>query len=452
MMIFKKAIPRRTFLRGAGATLGLPLLDAMIPAMAAAVGDAAAKSPARLSFVYVPNGIIMNQWTPAVEGSSFELTPILKPLARFQDRLLVVSGLAQHNAEALDGEGSGDHSRASATYLTGVHPRKTEGADIQAGVSVDQIVAKELGKHTQLASLELSLVEATEVVGACDNGYSCAYSNTLSWRSPTTPVPMENQPREVFERLFGDSNSTNPVERLTRLKEDSSILDWVSREAALFQAKLGPNDRAKVSEYLDAIRDIERRIQKAEEQNSRELPSLERPAGIPTTFEEHAKLMFDLQVLAYQSDMTRVITFMMGRESSTRIYREIGITDEHHPLSHHQGESDKVDKVIKIDTYHVKLFAYFLEKLRSTRDGDGSLLDNMIIVYGSGISDGNLHLHDNLPTLIAGGGSNRIKGGRHLRYPANTPMANLYLTLMDMMGLPMQQFGDSTGRLELLSV
>ncbi|MBI4464009.1 MAG: DUF1552 domain-containing protein [Acidobacteria bacterium] len=448
MMIFKKAIPRRAFLRGMGTTLALPLLDGMVPALAGAVGTAA-KPAVRLSVVYVPNGIIMDKWTPAAEGTAFDLPPILEPLAPFRDRLLVLSGLAQNEGRARPGEAGGDHSCGCATFLTGVRPKQTEGADLHVGISADQIAAKELGKHTQLASLELGL-DPNEVVGICESGFSCAYSNTLSWRTPTTPLPVENNPRAVFERLFGDSDSTDPAERLTRGREDRSLLDSAIRDAARLLAMLGPNDRAKLTEYLDAIRDVERRIQMAEEQASQELPMLDRPVGIPATFEEHVKLLFDLQVLAYQCDMTRVITFYMGREQSTRTYPEIGIADPHHPLTHHSGDAVKIAKVIQINSYHTKMFAYFLEKLRSTPDGDGSLLDHLMIVYGGGLSDGNLHLHNNLPILLVGGGG-QIKGGRHLRYPKDTPMMNLHLAMLDKMGIPEERLGDSTGKLELLS-
>ncbi|HEV8613723.1 MAG TPA: DUF1552 domain-containing protein [Gemmatimonadales bacterium] len=450
MMIFKKAIPRRTFLRGVGATLALPLLDGMVPAMASTL-DTAAKPAGRLSIVYLPNGIIMDKWTPAVEGAGFELTPILAPLAPFRDRMVVLTGLNHESGRALSGENTGDHARAGATYLTGVHPRKTEGADVQAGISMDQIAAKELGKHTQLASLELG-VDTPELLGQCEAGYTCAYMNTICWRTPTTPMPVEDRPRAVFERLFGDHESTDPAVRLRRMQKDRSILDSVIQAAARLQEGLGPSDRAKLTEYLDAIRDVERRIQMAEEQSSRELPTLERPVGVPATFKEHATILFDLQVLAYQCDLTRVITFMMGREFGGRTYREIGIPDGHHSLTHHQYKQDKIDKVIRINIYHATMFAYYLEKLRSTPDGDGSLLDHMVILYGGSLSDGNLHLHDNLPTLLVGGGAGRIKGGRHLRYPKDTPMPNLLLTLLDMVGAPMKNLGNSTGKLDLLSV
>ncbi len=448
MIITKKALPRRTFLRGIGATLALPLLDSMVPALAAAT---AAQSPTRLSVVYVPNGMIMDQWTPTAVGSHYQLTKIMEPLAPFRDRMLVLSGLAQNNGKAWEGEGPGEHARSSAVFLTSAHPKKTEGADLRAGISVDQVAAKELREHTQLASLEIAL-DSTEVVGTCDSGYSCAYSNTLCWSSPTTPIPMENKPRAVFERLFGDSASTDPAERRARRQRDRSILDLVTQDVSRLLRGLGPKDSAKLTQYLDAIRDIERRIQLAEEQSARQLPSVERPVGVPSTFTAHCKLMMDLQVLAYQTDMTRVITFMMGREQNTRVYNELGIKDAYHPLSHHQNDPAKIAQVLQIDILHSQMFAYFLEKMRSTPDGDGSLLDHSMILYGSALSDGNLHVHNGLPILLVGGGAGQLKGGRHVRYPEDTPMANLYLTLLDKMGITLGNFGDSTGKLDLLSV
>ena len=446
-MIFKKAIPRRTFLRGAGATLALPLLDGMVPAFATKL-DTAAKSPVRLSIVYSPNGMNMAKWTPAAEGAAFELSPTLEPLAPFRDQLLVLTGLNNNAGDALPGEGeNAPHERAGAVFLTGVHPKR-EG---HVGISVDQIAAKELGKHTQVASLELGL-HSNEIVGACEKGWSCAYMNTLSWRTPTTPLPVEYRPRAVFERLFGDSNSTDPAVRLARIRKDRSLLDSVTQAVARLMGAVGPSDRARLAQYLDAMRDIERRIQMTEEQSSRELPVLDRPVGIPATFEEHAKLMFDLQVLAYETDLTRVGTFMMGRGQSNRTYREIGVPDVHHALSHHQNDPVKLEKLFKINLYHSRLFAYFLEKLRSTPDGDGSLLDHLMIVYGSAMSDGNKHWLQNLPILLLGGGAGQIKGGRHLRYPKGTPMMNLFLTLLDKLGTPVENFGDGTGKLELHSV
>jgi len=447
MIITHKALPRRTFLRGVGAALALPVLDAMVPALSAA-SKLSVSSPTRLSFVYVPNGMIMDKWMPAIPGAAYELTPVLQPLAPFRDRMLVLSGLAHNNGVAWEGEGAGDHSRSSAVWLTGTHPKKTEGADLRAGISIDQVAAQELRKHTQLASLEMAL-DDNSMVGTCGSGYSCAYTNTLCWSSPSTPVPMENKPRAVFERLFGDLDSTDPEARRDRMRQEGSLLDSVAQEVARLVRGLGAKDRAKLTEYLDSIRDIERRIQIAEKQSDRELPSVERPVGIPSTFTDHAKLMMDLQVLAFQTDMTRVTTFMMGRESTTRVYQELGIREGYHPLSHHQNNAAKIEQVTKIDILHTQVFAYFLEKMQSTPDGDGSLLDHSMIVYGSGLSDGNLHEHHDLPVLLVGGGSGQIQGGSHLKYPRDTPMANLFLTLLDKLGIQREWFGDSTGRLAL---
>jgi hypothetical protein len=451
MMIFKKAIPRRTFLRGAGAALALPLLDAMVPAMAAPT-DTASKSPLRMGFVYVPNGIVMRKWTPIIEGVNWETTPILEPLTPFRDRMLVLSGLDNLTSMAQPGEGGAHHTRASATFLTGVHPKATDGIDIRAGVSVDQIAAREMGKQTQMASLELAL-DPVFGAGVCEPSFTCAYLNTISWRTPTTPMPMEDKPRVLFERLFGDSDSTDRAARLTRIQEKRSILDDLNQTVAGMTASLAPADRAKVSEYLDAVRDVERRIQLAEEQSSRELPTIDRPAGgYPASYEQYAKLMIDLQVLAYQTDLTRVITFMLAHEKSDRSYREIGIPDAHHPLSHHRGDPASIEKLIRLNTYHVKMFAYYMEKLRSTRDGNGSLLDNIMMVYGCGIADGNLHTNEDLGILLMGGGGGKIKTGRHVRYPKGTPLTNLYLRMLEITGTPMDKLGDSTGKLNMLSV
>jgi hypothetical protein len=450
MMITKRSLSRRTVLRGIGATLALPMLDSMVPAFAAPQNPVL-RPVRRLGAIYVPNGIMMNNWTPAVEGAGFEFTPILKPLEAFRDRLLVLSGFANKEADPLPGEGAGDHSRGPAAFLTGVHAKKTEGADIQVGVSMDQIAARQLGRETQLASLELGL-ESSELMGSCDTGYSCAYQGTISWRSPTTPLPMENNPRAVFERLFGDSGSTDSRARSARVRTQRSLLDSVTQKVARLESELGPRDRAKLSEYLEAVRDVERRIQRAEEQNANELPVLEQPGGVPGTFEEHAKLMFDLQALAYQCDLTRVITFMMGREVSGRTYPQIGVPDPHHPISHHQKNPEKMAKVTRVNTHHASMFAYFLEKLRSTPDGDGSLLDNTLIIYGSGLSDGDLHNHVDLPILVAGAGGGQIKGGRHIRFPNDAPLANLHVTLLDKLGIPLEKLGDSTGRIDHLSI
>lgn len=447
MMVFKKAIPRRTFLRGFGTTLALPLLDSMIPAMAAAA-QTAAKAPARLGFVYVPNGIIMDTWTPAAEGASFELTPTLAPLAQFRDRLLVITGLENRAARPPKGAKlTGPHAAAAGSFLTGVHPRPP-GA---AGISVDQIAAAELGKHTQLASLELTL-DVGETGAGADAADTDAYLNTISWRSATTPLPMEHNPRKVFERLFGDSDSTDRAERLRRVRRSRSILDSVTEEVTGLLGEVGPTDRAKLTEYFEGIRDIERRIQIAEAQSGRDLPALARPGGIPASYEAHAKLMFDLQVLAYQTDMTRVITFAMAREKSERAYRELGMDEGHHALSHHDYDAELVAKVAQINVYHAKMFGYFLDKMSSTADGDGSLLDHSIILYCSSLSDGMAHNPRNLPLLVAGGGGGQIKGGRHLRYANEPPVTNLFLTLLEKTGVHVDTFADSTGALELLSI
>src|SRR5260221_277797 len=447
MIITKKSLPRRTFLRGLGTTLALPLLDSMIPALAAAT---IAKPVVRLGFVYHPTGMIMNRWTPAAEGTGFEFTPTMKVLEPFRERLLVLTGLAQVNGRAL-GDGPGDHAREGATWLTGVHPKKTEGVGIRAGISADQIAAKELGKSTQLASLELGLEEPS-MVGGCDSGYSCAYTNTISWRTPTTPNPMEVSPRAVFERLFGDGDSTDSASRLKRMQEDSSILDYVRENVGRLQPRLGARDNRKLNEYLEGIRDIERRIQKAEQQSATmKMPVMERPAGIPEEFEDHAKLMSDLLVIAFQTDMTRVVTFMLAREGSNRSYRSIGISDGNHSVTHHQNDPEKIAKTAKINELHVKTFAYLLQRLQATPDGDGPLLDHSMIFYGSSIADGNAHTHHDLPLVLAGGATCNIKGGRHIRYEDQTPMNNLLVTMLDKAGVPADTLGDSTGKLGQLS-
>jgi hypothetical protein len=448
--ITKKHVSRRTLLRGLGTALALPLLDSMVPAMNASKG-AASGAPVRLGFVYVPNGIIPAAWTPAAAGTGFEFTRTMKPIEAFRDQLTVISGLAQINGRAL-GDGAGDHARAGATWLTGAHPKKTEGAGIHAGVSADQIAARELGKSTQLASLEIGL-DSPSLAGGCDSGYSCAYTNTISWRGPTTPLPMEMNPRALFERLFGDGDSTDPAARMKTLKDQNSILDYITGDIDRLETNLGARDRGKLTEYMDSIRDVERRIQKAEEQNAgMKMPVIERPAGVPADFEEHAKLMMDLQVIAFQADLTRVITFMIAREGSNRSYRQIGVSDGHHSVTHHGNDPEKVEKTTLIDTYHVKLLSYYLDKLESTRDGDGSLLDHSLILYGSSICDGNAHTHHNLPLVLAGGGSGQVKGGRHLLFPAETHMNNLLMTMLDKAKVPLpEQLGDSTGELQLLS-
>ena len=440
MIITKHSLPRRTFLRGVGASLALPLLDSMVPAFAA-VRSSAAKPVPRLFTGYVPNGVIMDQWTPAAEGALTDLPATLQPLTPFQDKLLIVSGLADAPAFPLPGEGTGDHVRAAATFLTGVHPKKTDGPDIRGGTSMDQIAAGVLGTETVLTSLELA-IDPNELIGACEAGWSCAYANTLSWRNPTNPLPMENQPRAVFERLFGDTDNTTTAARLARIQEDRSILDSPVHEVADFQRVLGPGDRTKVTQYLDAIRDIERRIQLAEAQSHRELPELARPSGgIPDTFAEHARVMLDLQVLAFQADLTRVITFMMSREVSPRTYPELGIPDPHHGLSHHQNRPEQMAKLAKLNRHHIEQIAYFMDRLAATPDGDGTLLDQVLLQYGSGISDGNQHLHVNLPVIVAGA----VEGGRHLRVAEETPLTNLQLAVLDKLGVPTEKLGDSTG-------
>lgn len=445
MIITRRHVSRRTMLRGLGASLALPLLDSMVPALSAVAASPAA-GPRRMAVIYTPNGMMMPNWTPRGEGTQFAFSPILEVLAPYRDRLVVISGLADKYGWPQGDEGTGDHARAAATFLTGVHVKKTEGADIRGGVSMDQIAARALARDTQLASLELA-IESVEFLGACDSGYSCAYANTIAWRSPTVPLPMENDPRAVFERLFGGSDSTDAAARVARVAKERSILDSVTERVRELERGLGPKDRVKMGEYLEAVRDVERRIQMAEAQSARELPVVERPAGIPGTFEEHARLMFDLLLLAFQTDLTRVSTFMLGREVSGRAYPEIGVPDSHHPTSHHQNDPEKLNKLQKINTFHVKQFAYFLERMKSTPDGDGSLLDHACLLYGSGISDSNIHMHDNLPLVLAGGASGRLKGGRHLVFPKDTPVTNLFINMLDTIGVPAETIGDSTGQL-----
>ena len=449
MIITRKHLPRRTVLRGLGATLALPLLDGMVPALSA-LRRTAANPVRRFGAVYVPNGMEMRQWTPAGEGAGFEFSRILEPVEPFRKHLNILSGLADKPAIPRDGEGVGDHARAASTWLTGVHVKKTEGPDIRAGQSLDQLVARQLGSETQLSSLELAL-DSVEVLGACDQGYSCAYANTISWRTPTTPLPMENDPRAVFERLFGAADSTDAAARLSRLREDRSVLDFVSGEARTLRRGLGAADGAKLEQYLEAVRDAERRVRTAELQADREMPVFEQPVGIPDTFEEHAKLMYDLWLLAFQTDLTRVGTFMVGKEVTGRSYPEIGVSSGHHGVSHHQNDPRQLEALAKINTYHVQMFAYFLDRMRSTPDGDGSLLDHTILLYGTGISDGNLHFHLDLPMMVAGGAAGNLEGGRHLRYRDDTPLTNLYLSVLDKLGMPVEKFGDSTGRIEHLT-
>lgn len=450
MIVTKRSLSRRTVLRGLGLSVSLPFLDAMVPAMAAP-RLRTSQTATRMAFVYVPNGImdLKGEWTPKGEGRDFEFSEITKELSPYREHLTFLSGLAQVNGRP-GGDGAGDHARAGATFLTGARPVKTEGVGIRAGVSADQVAARELGKVTQFASLETGIEEAS-VAGGCDSGYSCAYTNTISWRSPTTPNPVEDNPRRLFERLFGDGESTDPAERLAKLREQRTILDFVREDLSRVRAGLGPSDQRKLDEYVESIRDLERRIEKAEAQSGKELPTIDRPGGVPNGFTQHAKLMIDLQVLAFQADLTRVTTFMMGREGTWRSYPEIGVPDAHHAVTHHSQDAEKIRKVIQINKHHVSMFGYMLDRLRSIADGDGTLLDHSMLVYGSSIADGNQHTHHDLPILLAGGGAGRIHGGRHLHYPRETPMNNLLVSLLDLAGTPVEKLGDSTGRLEGLT-
>ncbi len=442
MIISKRVLPRRTVLRGLGAALALPMLDGMVPALTA-LGRTAARPAPRLGVVYVPNGIVMDQWTPATDGAAFAMPPILRPLERFRRHVTVVSGLSNKGPDDI-------HETGATSFLTGVPPKRTQGARLGAGVSMDQVAAREAGRHTQLASLELAL-ESGDDVGTCGGGYTCAYTNTICWRSDTTPLPMETNPRAVFERLLGDAAGTDPAARLARIEQNRSLLDAVSDKVARLRRDLGPGDRRRLGEYLEAVRDIERRIQKAEDQIDEPLPEIAPPPGVPAAFEEHAKLMFDLQVLAYQADLTRVVSFMVSREYSGRTYPEIGVPEAHHPTSHHQNDPDKLAKLARINTFHATLLAYFLDRLQSTPDGDGTLLDHVALVYGGGLSDGNRHSSENLPILVVGGGAGRLRGGRHVRCSDPTPMSNLHVSLLDLLGVPGERFGTSTGPLGAFS-
>ena len=447
MFITKMSLPRRTFLRGMAAVLGLPLLDAMVPALSAAAATPA-NPVRRLGFIYLPNGVAMNfkgvnYWKPRGVGRDFEFSPILTPLAGFKDQLVVVSGLTHHQADVLQDGANGDHTRGTSSWLTGVHPRHTEGADVLNGISADQIAAAKLGRDTALPSIELA-TDLNYLAGSCENGYSCVYMNTLAWSSATTPLPTENNPRVVFERLFGDGGTS--AQRLAQARERKSILDSVTEELGRLVKTLGPEDRSKVGDYADSVREVERRIQRVETHAATSAPTLDRPMGIPERFDEHVKLMFDLQCLAFQADITRVVTFMLGRELNFRTYPEIGITEGHHGLSHHSDDPNKLSRYAKLNTYQAQLFAAFLERLRSTPDGDGNLLDHSMFLYGAALSNPNLHAHYDLPLAVIGGG---LKGGRHLAYPTETPMTNLLLTMLDKSGIPTEALGDSTGRVEL---
>ena len=447
MFITKKHLPRRTVLRGLGATIALPLLDGMVPALTATARTAAAPIK-RLGVFYVPNGMSMPYWFPKTEGPMEYLPPTLQSLNHMKERVLLCGGLDDEPANLV--KGGGDHARSAGTFLTGVPFKITNGADVYAAVSMDQMAARELSKETQIASLELG-IESNAMVGNCDGGASCAYTNTIAWRTPTTPLPIENDPRAVFERLFGTTGSTDPEARRERLRRDRSILDAVGAELADLGRVIGPGDQIKLDEYLDALRDVERRIRMAEEQSARELPVVDQPVGVPNDYQEHARLMMDLLALAYQTDLTRISTFMLAREVSGRAYPEIGVPDSHHPLSHHQDEPAKLERLHKINEYHFRQFAYLVEKLAGLPEGDGTMLDSTLFLYGTGISDSNTHFHDDLPIALVGGKAAGIKGGRYIRYADDTPLANMHITILEKLGVPMEALGDSTGKVDRLT-
>lgn len=441
-MITRKALSRRTVLKTFGAAVPLPLLDAMVPAMTS-IRQTPAAPRMRFGAVYVPNGVIPGQWFPAGEGASFEFSPTLAPLSQFRDRLLVLSGLDSVPPPPPGERQYNNHADASTRFLTDVTPSR----NLRAGVSIDQIAARALGGDTMLPSLELAL-ESVDSGTSCDFGRSCVYTGTIAWAGATSPLPMERDPGVAFARLFGDGAHADPAARLAGLRRKSSILDSLLDEIASLRGAVAAPDRAKMAGYLDSVRDVERRIQKAMSDNA-ELPRFDRPAGVPETFADHARLMFDLQLLAWQGDVTRVTTFMIGREFSGRTYPEIGVPDAHHPISHHQRDPVRMEKCAKINHYHVSLFAEFVEKLRSTPDGDGSLLDHATILYGAGMSEGNGHVPRNLPLLLVGGGSGRIRGGRHIKYADGTPLANMHLGLLDKLGVRVEAHGNSTGPVSL---
>ncbi len=440
-------LTRRAVLRGAGAALALPSLEALWPRTAVAAGTPPT-APLRMAFIYIPCGAIMEDWTPKQEGAEFEFSKTLKPLEKHRDRVLVLSGLTHDKARA-NGDGAGDHARDSAAFLTASQPRKTAGADIQAGISIDQLVASRIGEQTRLPSLELG-TEAGRQAGNCDSGYSCAYSSNISWKSATQPLAKEINPRSVFERLFGDG-----VDARARAERDfyrKSILDFVAEDAARLRTQLGQSDRRKLDEYFTSVREVEQRIAEAAEDARRRIPDVPPPPpGIPRDYAEHVRLMYDLMALAFQTDTTRISTFMLANSGSNRTYREIGVKGGHHEISHHRGDEEKIAWLQQIDQYMIEQFAYFLDRLRAIPEGDGTLLDHVMVVYGGAISDANRHWHHDLPVVVAGGANGTILPGRHLRYPKDTPMANLFLSMAERMGLKEERFGDSTGPLPNLS-
>jgi hypothetical protein len=446
-------IQRRTFLKGLGTMLALPALEAMVPSIGtaaeAAAGAAAGSVPRRMAFVYIPNGVILENWVPQGTGANYQLSPTLMPFKNVKDDILVVTGLKHDKAKA-NGDGAGDHARANATFLTGVQARKTAGADIRAGVSVDQIAASKIGRLTRFPSLELSCDKARQA-GNCDSGYSCAYQFNLSWKTETMPMAPENDPRLVFERLFGGGSANENAKSVALRKEyNKSILDFVMDDAKRLQGQLGVNDKRKLDEYLAGVRELELQIEASEKFNAKEL-DYKKPTGIPKDKSAHFRLMYDLMVLAFRTDTTRISTFLMAHDGSNSPFPEIGIPDGHHNLSHHQNDKTMVDKLKKIDYFHMQNYAYFLEKMKATKEPDGtSLLDNSMIVLGSGIADGNRHSHHDLPVIIAGKGGGTIKTGRHLKLPDQVPMTNLYLSMLDRMGVNIPRLGDSTGRFQYL--
>jgi hypothetical protein len=439
--ITKKSIPRRTFLKGAGASLALPLLDAMIPAATAAINTPAAQIQ-RLGYVFMPMGCDQSRWTPESEGTLDNLSPILKSLEPVKHNLTVMTNMELKPAYP------GSHATSNSSFLSAAKAKVTESSDYYLGTTADQVAAQQIGRQTQLPSLELAM-DLLQTVGQCDNGYACVYQNNLSWSSPTTPLPAEAHPRLVFESLFGEGGSLD--ERRAALRQRASLLDSIAEDMNRIKRELGKSDQARVADYLDSIREVERRIQKAEvDSKDNPLPDLDRPMGVPTAYADHARLMFDLQLLAYQGDITRIITFQIARETSNRTYPEIGVSDPHHPLSHHGDDPDKIERMSKINAFHVSLFSEYLEKLQNTPEGNGSLLDNISILYGSGIGNPNVHNHTNLPVIVAGGASAGMKGNRHIRYDHPTPLANLHLTLLDKAGVKIDKFGDSNGKIDNL--
>lgn len=440
-----RSISRRQVLRGMGTALALPMLEGALPLSALAQSLKPAQRPNRIAFLFVPNGVNMEHWTPATEGALDTLPTVLEPLQPLKSEFQVLTGLAQRNAFAL-GDGPGDHARSSAAWLTGVHPKKTAGSDIQNGISADQVASQHIGGRTRLPSLELGC-ERGAVSGNCDSGYSCAYSSSISWRSPTTPMPKEVNPRMVFERLFGDSELADESLQKRRMQR-ISILDLIAEDAAELKRKLGSRDKLKIEEYFTSVRDIENRLERMEESEAKLVKMGQKPTGVPSDYGEHVRLMGDMMILAFQADLTRISTFMFANEGSNRNYRNIGISDGHHDISHHGKQAEKLEKKRQIDRFHVEQLAYILNRMRSIREVEGTLLDNTMLLYGGGIGDGDRHNHDDLPILLAGRGAGKLKPGRHVRFRQGTPLNNLFLSMLDKVGVDVEQLGDSTGKLQ----